>query len=114
MRLIHLLSLLLVIYCHSLNVLLPLSTPLLQFFALLLKCLNPLQLVGLALLSNERLLESVRNRAVIQVLVRVFNHPHFISHAHEQVASLSAVDRDLADDLIEALRVDLLPNRADA
>lgn len=47
-------------------------------------------------------------------LVSCDSHSHLIAHSEQQQPSLSAVDGDLADQLIEALRIQLLAHGADA
>lgn len=66
------------------------------------------------LLSHECLAHAVRYRAFVERLVGLYGHLDFVAHAHEQEAALSAVDCDLPDYLVEALGVELFPDRADA
>ena len=43
-------------------------------------------------------------------LVRVQGHPELVPHPQQQQPALRAVDRGLADQLVEALRVQLPPH----
>ena len=105
---------LLLLPLHPLNVLLHLHNLRLQLLVRFEQPLDVLVHVCLGLLSNQSLLHAVANRTVVQCLVLVLDHAVLISDSHEQVAPLRAIDRDLANDLIETLRVDLLANRANA
>ena len=44
----------------------------------------------------------------------MLEHTNFVSHAHEQIATLRTIDSYLADELIEALDVELFAHGADA
>ena len=66
------------------------------------------------LLSHQSLAHAVRNGRLVQRLVGLHSHLDLVADSHQQEASLGAVDGDLADELIEALRVQLLANGADA
>ena len=52
------------------------------------------------------------DRGLVQRLVRSNGHPDLVAHTQQQQAALGAVDRDLADQLIEALGVQLLAHGA--
>ncbi len=51
---------------------------------------------------------------LVQRLVGRNRHFDLVSDSVQQQSSLGTVDRDLADDLVEALGIELLPNRTDA
>jgi len=94
----------------------------------LLKCLNVLIMLlagGLqitdvllhlifALLSHESFAHAIGDRALIESLVGLDGHLDLITHTHEQETALSAVNGDLADELIEALGEELFAEGADA
>lgn len=63
------------------------------------------QLLGLRLFCLQGFPHAVGNGALIQGLVGLNCHFNFISHPHEEEASLSAVDGYLADALVEGLTV---------
>ena len=66
------------------------------------------------LLSHQSLAHAVRDGRLVQRLVGLHGHLDLVADSHQQEASLGAVDGDLTDELIEALRVQLLANGADA
>ena len=85
-----------------------------QALALLLQLPYLILHVVLALLSHEGLAHAIRNRAFIQSLVGLDRHLDLVADAHQQETALGALDGDLADQLIEALRVEFLADGADA
>ena len=93
--------------------------PLLEFLWPFLKRLLPLfqlfylyfqlrsALFGLKLLPHRE-----SNRTFVQSFVSFDGHIELILHPHEQDSSFRTVDCSLADNLVEALLVQLLSNRA--
>ena len=59
----------------------------------------------LLLLSHKGLPHAVRYGRLVEALVCGNRHLDFIANSHEEEATLSTVDRDLTNELIEALRV---------
>ena len=106
--------LLVVVLLRGLNVLFNLATLVLQFTHFSLQLSDVLLLIKLALFSNEGFLNAVSDGAVIERLVAVLHHAHFVSHTHKQVATLGTVEGNLANDFVEALRVDFFADGADA
>ena len=53
-----------------------------------------------------------RDGAVVERLVRVDRHSNLIADAHQEQASFRAIDRNLSNQLVERLRVDVLPHGA--
>ena len=51
---------------------------------------------------------------VVWHLVRFDRHFHFVAHLQQQKSALGAVKSDLANELIEALTIELLSNGADS
>ena len=70
--------------------------------------------LALALLSHQCLAHAIGYRALIESLVGLDGHLDLITHSHQQETTLSAVNGNLADELIEALREELFAERADA
>lgn len=85
-----------------------------QLIVLFLQSLDAIVHVRLRLIGNEGLLQTIRNRAVIKLLQSAFDHACLVPHSHELVTALNTVKRDLADDLVKALRVEFFTDRADA
>eukprot|EP00438_Fugacium_kawagutii_P032188 Skav209039 [mRNA] locus=scaffold2483:106391:107149:- [translate_table: standard] len=79
-----------------------------------LKILHLLVVLIAALLCLQRLAHSECDGRLIEALVCTYSHPDFISDTQQQQASLSTNDGDLSDELIKALRVELLTNGANA
>ena len=67
----------------------------------------------LLLFGHECLPHTVRYGRLIQTLVGGNRHLNFVAHSHEQEATLGAVHGDLTDELVEALRIQLLADGAD-
>ena len=85
-----------------------------QLIVLFLKCLDLVVHVSLGLIGNERFFQTVGDRAVIQLLQRALEHTSLVAHSDELVASLDTIERDLANDLVEALAEEFFPYRADS
>jgi len=68
----------------------------------------------LLLFGHQGLAHTISNWALVQCLVRLDGHFDLISHSDQQEAPLSTVDRNLSDQLIEALGEKLLTEGADA
>jgi len=85
-----------------------------ELFALFLQVGDLFLHLMLALLSNQGLFHSIRDATLVKVLKCLFVHSHLVTHSDQQVAPLSAVDGDLADNLIKALAEKLFTNSADA
>ena len=66
------------------------------------------------MLGHEGLAHTVGNRTLVQCLVCLNGHLDLVSDAHEEEATLGAVDGDLSDELIEDLREELFTEWADA
>lgn len=62
----------------------------------------------------KRLSHAVRDRRLVESLVRLHSHFDFVAHAHQQEAPLGTVDRHLTNQLVERLRVQLLSDRTDS
>mmetsp|Transcript_68038 Transcript_68038/g.168083 ORF Transcript_68038/g.168083 Transcript_68038/m.168083 type:complete len:210 (-) Transcript_68038:312-941(-) len=69
--------------------------------------------VRLPLLRLQRLAHPKRHAALIQGLVCSDGHPDLIPHAQQQKPPLSTVDRDLPDQLVKRLAIELLTHGAD-
>ena len=67
--------------------------------------------LALSLLSGQRFAHAVSHGADVQFGEGVLGELDFVPSAHQQEASFRALDRDLADELIEALRVNFLALR---
>mmetsp|Transcript_58236 Transcript_58236/g.167068 ORF Transcript_58236/g.167068 Transcript_58236/m.167068 type:complete len:227 (+) Transcript_58236:91-771(+) len=98
----------------GLNLVLQLDDPSLALALRLLLLGNLLLGLGLALLGLQLLPRSKSHAALVERLVRSDRHPNLISHPQQQQAPLGAVDRHLPDELVEALRVELLAHGANA
>jgi hypothetical protein len=70
--------------------------------------------VGLAVLSLELLSHGKSDRALIEGLVSGDGHLDLITDSQEEEATLWLVEGHLSDDLVEALREELLADGADA
>jgi hypothetical protein len=70
--------------------------------------------VGFAVLSLELLSHGESDRALIEGLVSGDGHLDLIANSQEEEATFGLVEGHLSDDLIEALREELLSNGADA
>ena len=70
--------------------------------------------VGLSVLSLQLFSHGEGDRGLIECLVCGDGHLDLVPHSEEQEAAFGLVERDLADDLIEALTEELLSDRADA
>ena len=70
--------------------------------------------VGLAVLSLELLSHGKSDRALIEGLVSGDGHLDLITDSQEEEATLGLVEGHLSDDLVEALREELLADGADA
>ena len=68
----------------------------------------------LALLGHEGLAHAVSNGTLVERLIGLDGHLDFVTDTHQEEAALSAVDSDLADQLVEALAEELLTEGADA
>lgn len=79
----------------------------LEFFDLALE-------VGLAVLSLQLLPHGESDRALVQGLVSGDGHLDLIADSQEEEAALGLVQGHLSNDLVEALREELLAHRADA
>ena len=66
----------------------------------------------LALLGHESLAHAVSNGALVELLVRIDRHLDLVSHSNQQKSTLSAVDGDLANQLVVALGEELLTEGA--
>lgn len=100
----------------------------LQLFNLLLVIFNVLRVlitavlkVGnvcvhliLSLLGHQSFSHTIGDRRLIEILVSLNGHADLVAHSHEQEAPLSAVDRDLTDELIEALAEELFADWANS
>merc|ERR1740133_937583 len=84
----------------------------LQVLLLRLELLDACLHVCLALLRLQRLAHAEGDRRLVERLVGRDGHPDLI--AHQQQPPLSAVDRHLPDQLVEALGIELLAHGADA
>ena len=69
--------------------------------------------LNLLLFSDEGLAHSISDRALVKRLVGLNGHLDFVARAHQKETAFSTVDRDLTDQLVEALRVKLLAHGAD-
>lgn len=68
----------------------------------------------LFLLAQHRFAHSVGQNTFIQVPVGLDVHFELVSDAHQKQSPVAAVDRDLADELVEALVVQVLSLEANA
>ena len=71
--------------------------------ASLLQVNNVLLHLILALLSHQSLSHTVGDGALVKSLVGLDGHLNLVTNTHQQETTLSTVDRDLSDKLIEAL-----------
>mmetsp|Transcript_3180 Transcript_3180/g.14223 ORF Transcript_3180/g.14223 Transcript_3180/m.14223 type:complete len:283 (-) Transcript_3180:41-889(-) len=75
---------------------------------------DPRLRVALTLLPAQRLAHAERHGRFVQRLIGGDGHASLVPHAKQEEAALGAVDCHLADELVEALRVELLAHGADA
>eukprot|EP00446_Apocalathium_sp_SHHI-4_P043663 CAMPEP_0177338404 /NCGR_PEP_ID=MMETSP0368-20130122/24847_1 /TAXON_ID=447022 ORGANISM="Scrippsiella hangoei-like, Strain SHHI-4" /NCGR_SAMPLE_ID=MMETSP0368 /ASSEMBLY_ACC=CAM_ASM_000363 /LENGTH=147 /DNA_ID=CAMNT_0018799413 /DNA_START=95 /DNA_END=535 /DNA_ORIENTATION=+ len=98
----------------GLNLVLQLDDPSLALALRLLLLGDLLLCLGLALLRLQLLARAEGDAALVQRLVRGDGHANLVPHPEEEQTSFGAIDRHLADELVEALGVQLLAHRADA
>eukprot|EP00438_Fugacium_kawagutii_P031490 Skav225537 [mRNA] locus=scaffold339:5345:5914:+ [translate_table: standard] len=79
-----------------------------------LKILHLLVVLIAPLLCLKGLAHSKCDGRLIEALICANGHPDFISNPQQQQASLSTNDGDLTDELIKALRIELLTDGANA
>ena len=72
------------------------------------------ELFRLVLFSLHGLAHTVGNRALVKGLVGLDGHLDLVTHTHQKETTLRTLDRDLADQLVEALGVELFTDGADA
>jgi len=70
--------------------------------------------VVLALLSHKGFPHAISDRALVKGLISLDSHLDFVTNTDQKETSFGAVDGDLTDQLIEALRVEFFANRANA
>ena len=114
MRLLLSLPFFLVSLDNIINLLLKSVDLLFKFIAGILQLLNGRLHLILLLLSHESLSHSISNGTFVQCLVCLDCHLYLVSDSDQQESSLCAVDGDLSDEFVEALRVQLLPHGADS
>merc|ERR1719235_2155596 len=85
-----------------------------QVADLLLELPDVLVVLGAALLPVQRLPHAEGHGALVQGLVCGKGHSHLVADAEQRDPPFRANDRDLSEQLIEALRVELLADRTDA
>ena len=85
-----------------------------QVVVFFLESLDFVMHISFGLVRDESFLQAVGNRTVVELLQGALEHAGLVPDSDQLVASLDAVERDLSNDLIEALREELLANRADA
>ncbi len=66
------------------------------------------------MLSHESLPHTESNAALVQSLVGRYRHADLVPHPEKEKPSLRTIDGYLPDQLVEALRVELLSDGADA
>ena len=81
---------------------------------LVLELLDGLLQVGLAVLSLQLLAHRERDGRLVERLIGADSHLDLVANSEQQQAALGLGQRNLADDLIEALREELLTHRADS
>mmetsp|Transcript_1894 Transcript_1894/g.2678 ORF Transcript_1894/g.2678 Transcript_1894/m.2678 type:complete len:215 (-) Transcript_1894:382-1026(-) len=69
--------------------------------------------IGHAHFRLQLLLDAKGDTAVVECLVGIDGHPDLVSHAQEQEPPLGAVQGHVADELVKALGVQVLSDRAD-
>lgn len=79
--------------------------PSVSFLILALASALLLVFAVLLFLSQHRLAHSVRQHALVQVPIRLDVHFELVPDAHQEQSAVTAVDRDLPDQLVEALIV---------
>lgn len=84
-----------------------------KVFAVLAQLCDILMHLCLVLLGGQSFPCSVGDAGLVETLISLDVHAHFIANTNEQEAALSAFDGDLTDELVEALRVKFLTNGAD-
>ena len=84
-----------------------------KLFTAVLKFLNAALHFVFLLLSHQGFAHTVSDGALVKSLVSLNSHADFISNTDQQESTLSAVNSDLTDQLIEALGVQLFTDRAD-
>ena len=85
-----------------------------QALALLLELADRVLHIVLLLLSHEGFAHAVGDRTFVERLVGLDGHLDFVTHTHKQESAFGALDRNLTDQLVEALGVEFFSNRADA
>mgnify|MGYP007004450388 FL=1 len=84
-----------------------------EVLVFLFNILNFDEHLSFALFCLEGFTHSVGDGTLVQSLERLYRHFYFVPHTHQQKASLGAVNCNLPNYLIEALRVQLFSDRAD-
>jgi len=84
-----------------------------QFVASVFKCLDLCLHLVLALLTHKGFAHTESDAGLVKLLVSINCHDKLVTAFHKKEASLSTVNRDLSDDFIEALSIELFTNWAD-
>lgn len=85
-----------------------------EVLVFLFNILNFDEHLSFALFCLEGFTHSISDGTLVQSLECLYRHFYFVSHTHQQKAPLGAVNCNLPNYLVEALRVQLLSDGADS
>lgn len=85
-----------------------------EVLVLLFNILNFNEHLRLTLFGLEGFTHSIGDGTLVQSLECLYRHFYFVSHTHQQKAPLGAVNCNLPNYLVEALRIQLLSDGADS